>query len=63
MKAETANNKGGMSWPNNHLSRIGILLIIFKKNLILFLYIILIQSTCNDIHEVRKLMNYANNKY
>ena len=63
VKAEIANSNGGMSWPNNHLSRIGILLIIFKKNLILFLYIILIQSTCNDIHEVRKLMNYANNKY
>ena len=45
VKAETANNKGGMSWPNNHLSIIGILFISFEKYLILFLYIILIEIT------------------
>ena len=63
VKAEIANINGGISWPNNHLSRIGILLISFKKYLMLFLCIILIEITCNDIHKVRKLMNYANSKY
>ena len=53
VKAEIANNKGGISWPNNHLSIIGILFISFGKYLILFLYIILIATTCNDIHEIR----------
>ena len=53
VKAEIANNKGGINWPNNHLSIIGILFISFGKYLILFLYIILIATTCNDIHEIR----------
>ena len=54
VKAETANNKGGMSWPNNHLSIIGILFISFEKTLIFFLYIILIKSILNDIHKKGK---------
>ena len=53
VKAEIANNKGGISWPNYDLSIIGILFISFGKYLILFLYIILIATTCNDIHEIR----------
>ena len=51
VKAEIANNKGGMSWPNSHLSKIGILFSSFKKYL-LFLYIILIGNPSNDIHKI-----------
>ena len=56
VKADIANSKGGISWPNNHLSIIGILFITFEKFLILFLYIILIESTCNDIHKLSRLI-------
>ena len=62
VNAEIANNKGGMSWPNSHLSIIGILFCRFEKYLILFLNIILIEIPCNDIHKIRKLLYYANNK-
>ena len=44
VKAETAKIKGGTSWPNSHLSIIGILFISFDKNLIFFLNIILIET-------------------
>ena len=63
VNAEIANNKGGISWPNSHLSIIGILLSSFEKYLILFLNIILIEIPCNDIHKIRKLIYYANNQY
>ena len=42
VNAEIAKIKGGTSWPNSHLSIIGILLVSFDKNLIFFLNIILI---------------------
>ena len=54
VKAEIANSKGGMSWPNSHLSIIGMLFTSFEKYLILFLNIILIESSCNDIPKIRK---------
>ena len=63
VNAEIANNKGGMSWPNSHLSIIGILFCRFEKYLILFLNIILIEIPCNDIHKIRKLIYYANSQY
>ena len=44
VKAEPAKIKGGISWPNSHLSIIGILLINFDKYLIFFLNIILIET-------------------
>ena len=63
VKAEIANNKGGISWPNSHLSIIGILFNSFDAYFILFFNIILIEITFNDTHKIRKLINYANNKY
>ena len=62
VKAEIANSKVCMSWPNSHLSIMGMLLGSFAKYLILFLNIILIEIPCNDIHKIRKLLYYANNK-
>ena len=56
VKAETANNKGGMSWPNNHLSIIGIPLDKFCVYLIIFLYILLIKINLNDNHEKVNLL-------
>ena len=61
VKAEIANNKGGISWPNSHLSIIGILFITFKKYLVLFLNIILIELNSSDIHKISKLIYYASN--
>ena len=63
VKAEIAKSKGGISWPNSHLSIIGILFCRFEKYLILFLNIILIEIPCNDIHKIRKLIYYANSQY
>ena len=60
VKAEIAKNKGGISWPNSHLSIIGILIKSFEKYLILFLYIFLMTITCDDIHKISKLIYYAN---
>ncbi len=42
VKAEIANNKGGISWPNSYLSISGILVKSFDKYLVFFLYIIFI---------------------
>ena len=63
VKAEIENNKGGMSWPNSHLSIIGILFNSFDAYFMLFFNIILIEITFNDTHKIRNLINYANNKY
>ena len=51
VKAEIANIKGGKSCPNNHLSIIGIFLIVFGKILIIYLDMILINILYSDIHE------------
>ena len=44
VKADTAKIKGGISWPNSHLSIIGILFISLDIYLIFFLNIILIET-------------------
>ena len=51
VKAEIANIKGGKSWPNNHLSIIGIFFKKVGKILIIYLDIILINVVYSDIHE------------
>ena len=51
VKDEIANIKGGKSWPNNHLSIIGIFLKITGTILIIYLDIILINIVYSDIHK------------